>query len=468
MKATELWFLSISEASDLIRRKELAPTELLDAHLSRIEQTNEKLNAFVLMMTDEALAAARRAEAEIQNGNYLGPLHGIPIGLKDLFNTKGVRTAAGSPILRDYVPKTDSAVTERLREAGAVIVGKLQMDEFALGATSVNPHDGPAHNPWNLERITGGSSGGSAAAVSAGLCMAAPGSDTGGSIRVPATFCGVVGLKPTFGLVSRYGVLPVSWTLDTVGPLTRTVRDITIFLNAIAGHDPRDLSTSRRPTEDFTASLDDGIEGLRVGLLDEPSPIEIDAEVGEAVATAAEVLRSLGASVEDVTIPNMSRRPGSIMGPEYAAVHLKTYRTRAREIGRHARNTIEHGMLTTAVDYINAHRKRAVYNREFAKVWDRFDVLVGPTSRVTAATIEEATYSEEDGAPHPNVPTSTIGVTALNTTGGPGITVPCGFTSSGMPVGLHVGGKAFDDSTVLRVANAYERATEWHTLRPPL
>ena len=468
MNAEKLCSLSISEASDLIRRKDLAPTELLDAHLARIEEVNDKLNAFVTVTAEEAAVAARQAEAEIVNGGYRGPLHGIPLGIKDLFDTRGVETASGSVVMRGRVPEKDSAVVASLRDAGAVIVGKLQMDEFALGATSVNPHDGPARNPWNLERITGGSSGGSAAAVAAGLCMGAPGTDTGGSIRVPATFCGVVGLKPTLGLISRYGVLPVSWTLDTVGPITRTVRDAALFLNSVAGYDPRDLSTHCLPEQDFTAGLDDGIEHVRIGVLEEPSSTLIDAEVGEAVARAVRVLQEQGASVEEVTIPQMARRPGHIMGPEYAAVHRETYRSSAHLIGRHARNTIQNGLLTSAVHYLNAHRERTIYNREFAKVWERFDILVGPTAPETAATIQEASFSEEDGAPQPNVPTATVAVRAFNTTGGPGITVPCGFSSSGMPIGLHIGGRALDDARVLQVANAYQRATSWHALKPPV
>ena len=303
---------------------------------------------------------------------------------------------------------------------------------------------------------------------SRGTVHGATGTDTGGSIRVPATFCGVVGLKPTLGLVSRYGVLAVSWTLDTVGPITRTVRDAALFLNAVAGHDPRDLSTHRLPDRDYAAGLDDGIEHVRIGVLEEPSSTQIAPEVDEAVARAVEVLQDQGASVEEVSIPHMPRRPGYIMGPEYAAVHRETYRSNAHLIGRHARNTIENGLLTSAVHYLNAHRERTIYNREFAKVWERFDVLVGPTAPVTAATIQEASFSEKDGTPQPDVPTATVAVRAFNTTGWPAITVPCGFSSSGMPIGLHIGGRAFDDAGVLRVANAYQQATTWHTRRPPV
>jgi aspartyl-tRNA(Asn)/glutamyl-tRNA(Gln) amidotransferase subunit A len=465
----ELCSLSISEASGLVARKELAPTELLAAHLDRIEKTNERLNAFVTMMTDEAMAAARLAETEIQNGNYKGPLHGIPIALKDLYNTKGVRTAAGSPVMSDVVPDTDSAVAQRFREAGAVITGKLQMDEFAMGATSVNQHDGPSRNPWDLDRITGGSSGGSAGAVAARLTMGSMGSDTGGSIRVPATLCGIVGMKPTFGLVSRFGVVPVSWTLDTVGPMTRTVRDTAIMLNTIAGHDPRDLSTSKRPTEDFTSTLEQGVEGLRIGVIEESFSAVIEPEVREVVRAAVAVLQSLGAQVEDASISLVERRrgTGAIMLAEYSAVHLEIYRSRGNEIGDQARNVIEDGFLVSGVDYVNAHRERTRYNTEFAKVWDRFDILVSPTERITAPTIEDASPHDvyESESRYPSL-SSLAG--PFNTTGSPAVTVPCGFNSAGMPVGLQVVGQAFDDARVLRVAHAYEDATKWHTHEPPV
>ena len=264
MNADELCFLSISEAASLIESRQLSPVELTRAHLDRIERTEPTLNAFITLLSEEV--CAQRRECGARDSRAAGTevrLHGIPIGLKDLYFTKGIRTTAGAKILRDFVPDYDAAVTEKFADAGAILMGKLQMHEFALGATSVNPHDGPARNPWNPARITGGSSGGSGAAVAAGQCMAALGSDTGGSIRIPGALCGIVGLKPNFGRVSRHGVYPLSWSLDTVGPMTRTVRDSAIVLNAIAGYDPRDPSSANVPTEDFTDGIEDGISGLR-------------------------------------------------------------------------------------------------------------------------------------------------------------------------------------------------------------
>ena len=418
-------------------------------------------------MIDAATDAARSADAEIQRGDYRGPLHGIPIALKDLFATKGVRTAAGSRVMRDCIPDTDSTVARRFKEAGAVNIGKLQMDEFAMGATSVNSDDGPARNPWNTECITGGSSGGSAAAVAARLCMGSMGSDTGGSIRVPATFCGIVGLKPTFGLVSRFGVVPVSWTLDTVGPMTRTAEDAALMLNAIAGYDQRDLSTRRRPPDDYTAALNDGIEGTRVGILQEAFSAVLQEEVGELVGKAVSTLEDLGALVDRTSIPLMKRQrfSSAIMLAEYTAFHLDTYREKADEISDQAREVIEAGLFVPAVDYVNGHRERTRQNREFAKIWDQFDVLVGPTERITAPTIDDASPSADSGSDS-GFPALSSLAGPFNTTGSPAVTVPCGFTGSGMPVGMQIVGRAFEDATVLRVAKTYQDVTKWHSLEP--
>ena len=260
MNHEDLVFLSIAEAAGLIESRQISPVELTRAHLQRIEATEPVLNSFITLLAGESLKCARIAEGEIARGEYRGPLHGIPIGLKDLYYTRGIRTTMGTKVLRHFVPSYDAAVTERFSRAGAILLGKLQMHEFALGATSVNPHDGPARNPWNPSRITGGSSGGSAASVAAGQCMATLGSDTGGSIRLPAALCGIVGLKPTFGRISRHGVYPLAWSLDTVGPMTRRVRDTALVLNALAGHDPRDPSSADVPVPDFTDAMEDGIE----------------------------------------------------------------------------------------------------------------------------------------------------------------------------------------------------------------
>ena len=469
MNTTELCSMSIFEASQLISQKDLKPTELVEAHLSRIEKINSKLNAFITVMKKDALEQAHSVELEIQKGNSKGPLQGIPIGLKDLFNTKGVRTAAGSLVMDDFVPTTNSTVSDRLRKANAIIIGKLQMDEFAMGATSVNPHDGPARNPWDLKRITGGSSGGSAGAVAAKLCMGAMGSDTGGSIRIPATFCGIVGFKPTFGLVSRSGILPVSWSLDTVGPMTRTVHDAALILNAIVGHDPKDNSTTKQPIKDFSVRLDKGIDGIRIGVLTEAFSAVIEPEIREILRKAVSVLKDLGSQVYDTSISLTERREftGVIMQAEYASVHLKTYSSQKSKIGNQALKAIEDGLRIKGVDYVKAHQNRIQFNRDFDKIWKHFDVLVGPTERITAPTIENSPNRKVGESQNLSPGLSSL-AKLFNTTGSPAITVPCGFSSNGMPVGMQIVARSFQDTRVLQVAHAYENATKWHRLQPSI
>ena len=470
MTATDLCFSPVSDLAKRICAGALSPVELVEAHLERIDQTDGILNSFITLLAHDALAAARQAEKEIRAGDYRGPLHGIPIGLKDLHYTKGVRTTVGSKILRDFVPDYDAAVTERFREAGAILMGKLQMHEFALGATSENPHDGPAHNPWNVGCVTGGSSGGSGAAVASGQVMAALGSDTGGSVRIPAGLCGIVGLKPTFGLVSRHGVYPLSWSLDTVGPMTRTARDNAVVLNAIAGHDLRDPSSAKRPVEDFTKSIDRGVRGIRVGVPSEFFYDVIDPEVRAAVERAAKALEGLGASVEEVSIPVLEHSltvSGAILVTEAAEVHLEHLRTRPDDIGEDVRGRLELGALTPAGDYIKAQRARTVFNEQIARAFESFDILLAPTGPIGAPKIGQSTV-DVGGRPEPALALLSRLTRPFNICGVPTVSMPCGFTSEGMPIGMQLAGRPFAESTVLQVAHAYEQATEWHTRRPPL
>ena len=392
MNADELCFLSISEAAGLIESRQLSTVELTRAHLDRIERTDPVLNAFITLLGEEALESAEAAEREIANGEYRGPLHGIPIGLKDLYYTKGIRTTVGTKILRDFVPDYDAAVTEKFSDAGAILMGKLQMHEFALGATSVNPHDGPARNPWNPDRITGGSSGGSGAAVAGGQCMAALGSDTGGSIRIPGALCGIVGLKPTFGRVSRHGVYPLAWSLDTVGPMTRAARDSAIVLNALAGHDPRDPSSANVLTEDFTDGIENGISGLRIGIPDDFFYDVISPEVAEAVCRAAGVLADLGAEVERCSIPALNHALGissAILVTEAAETVFDKLRDRPQDIGADVRARLRLGAVTPAVDYIKAQRARSAYNAQLEEAMQRYDLLLAPSVAVGATGIDQ-------------------------------------------------------------------------------
>ena len=463
-------FLTIAEAARRIAARELSPVELVDAHLRRIEETDGRLNSFITLLVDESMVAAARAEQALVEGEEVGPLHGIPIGLKDLYDVAGVPTTVGSKILREFVPQRDAAITERFAEAGAIILGKLQLHEFALGATSVNPHDGPAHNPWDTDRVTGGSSGGSGSAVAAGQCMAALGSDTGGSIRIPSTLCGIVGLKPTFGRVSRRGVYPLSHTLDTVGPMTRTVRDAALVLNVIAGHDREDPSSSARPVEDYTAGLEEGVAGMRVGIPEEYFFDLVDLEVKEAVLQAARTLEGLGASVDHVSIPAFEHSipiSGTILLAEAASVHIERLRRNPDEIGADVLARLLQGALTPATDYIKAQRARTVFNRQVADAMTRFDLLLAPTAPVTAPRIDETTV-EIGGVDMPVLALLPRLTRAFNICGVPVVSVPCGFSEAGMPIGVQLAGRPFEEATVLRAAHAYEQAAGWHGKRPPI
>ena len=470
MDTSQICFLSIAEVARLIVERQISPVEVIEAHLERIDKTDDRLNSFITLLRHESIAEAKVAEREVLSDRYRGPLHGIPIGLKDLYYTKGIPTTIGSKIYRDFVPQTDAAVTERFRDAGAIIIGKLQMHEFALGPTSVNPHDGPACNPWDTERITGGSSGGSGSAVASGQCMGALGSDTGGSIRIPSSLCGIVGLKPTFGLVSRYGVYPLSWSLDTVGPMTRTVRDAALVLNAISGHDPRDPSSSTRPTEDYTAALDQGLEGLRIGIPREYFFDVIDSEVADAFSTAAGVLEGQGASVEEVSIPALVHSlsiSGTILLTEAAEIHLDHLQHRSTEIGPDVRAKLQMGALTSATDYIKAQRARSLFNRQMAAAMEHFDILLAPTAPIAAPLIDQGEVQVGDSI-EPALTLLSRLTRPFNICGFPTVSVPCGFTSSGLPIGFQMAGRPFEEATVLRAANAYEQAVDWHTRRPPI
>ena len=470
MQANELCYLSIAATAGLLESGDLSPVELAAAHLERIEQTDGRLNSFITLLADEAMAAAAEAEGTVQRGEYRGALHGIPIGLKDLYYTKGVRTTVGSKIMREFVPDYDAAVTERFRDAGAVLMGKLQMHEFALGATSENPHDGPAHNPWDITRITGGSSGGSGSAVAAGQCMAALGSDTGGSVRIPSSACGIVGLKPTFGRVSRVGVFPLANSLDTVGPMTRTVRDTAIVMNAIAGYDSRDASSANRPDEDFTRLLGQDISGMRVGLPQDYFYDVIDDEVHIAVQQAARILEELGAHVEECSIPALNDSisiSGTILLTEAAEIHLDNLRERADDFGVDVRGRLEEGAMTPAVSYIAAQRARAEFNRKIAEAMKTYDILLAPTTAIGAPRIGDSVV-DVGGVSEAKLAIMPRLTRPHNICGIPTVSVPCGFTSEGLPIGMQLAARAFEDAVALQVAYAYEQATEWHTRRPAI
>ncbi len=470
MTTAELTDMTITQAAALLAAREISPIELVRAHIERIERTDARLNSFVTLLADEATAAAERAEADILAGGYRGALHGVPIGLKDLYYTKGVRTTIGSKIMGDFVPNYDAAVTERFNAAGAILLGKLQMHEFALGASSENPHHGPAHNPWDITRITGGSSGGSGSAVASGQCMAALGSDTGGSVRIPASLCGIVGHKPTFGRISRVGVFPLAHSLDTVGPMTRSVSDAAIVMNAIAGYDARDPSSANRPNEDFGRMLGKPIDGIRIGMPQDYFYDVIDDEVNAAVQQAAKTFADMGAIIEECSLPALNDSitiSGTILLTEAAEIHLDSLRQRPEDFGADVRARLEDGALTPAVSYIKAQRMRTEFNRQFADTMRQYDILLAPTTAVAAPPIGE-TAVDVGGKTEAKLALMPRLTRPHNICGNPTVSVPCGFTSDGLPIGIQLAARPFEDAVALQVAHAYEQATDWHTRRPSL
>lgn len=456
---TALTRLTIAEAGRLLRAKEVRSAELTEACLARIEEVEPSLNAFITRTPELALAAAQEADAELAAGLDRGPLHGIPVGVKDLCATRGVRTTAGSAILADWVPDHDAMVVTKLREAGAVSLGKLNLHEFAYGVTSNNPHYGPVHNPWNLDCHPGGSSGGSGAAVSAGECFAAIGTDTGGSIRIPAALCGVVGLMPTYGLVSRAGVTPLAWSLDHVGPLARTVEDAALFLNEIAGFDPADPGSARFVGFDATAEMGRDIKGVRIGV-PRSQPASVEPGVAAAFETALGLLRHLGALVVDVEIPLLDAGfRVNVLQAEAAAYHARWLRECPEKYGADVRGLLLWGMTLTAVDYINDLRVRREFTAQVRHAMEGVDVIAIPTCPAVACPIE----ATADGAYRYGALTG-----PWDHTGQPVISVPCGFGEGGLPVGVSFAGRPFEEALLCRVAHAYEQATPWHTQCPPI
>jgi aspartyl-tRNA(Asn)/glutamyl-tRNA(Gln) amidotransferase subunit A len=459
-----LAFLSLQEASALVKSKKVSSVELTRACLARIEALNPSLNAFITVTADPALADAQRAESEIQHGRWRGPLHGIPIALKDLIDTAGVRTTAACGVFKDRIPQEDATVVRRLKDAGAVFLGKLNMQECAYGGTSVPSYFGRVSNPWDLERIVGGSSGGSAAAVAAGLAYAALGSDTGGSIREPAAFCGIVGLKPTYGRVSNRGVIPLSWSLDHIGPLTRTVVDSAIMLQAIAGYDPLEIASQDRPLGKYREAIR-GIPGRpRIGMPREFFYANLDAEVQAAIDRALSVMVAIGAETRDVSIEVSTDR--TVLRAEAYAYHSE-YIAKSPEL--YLPETLTKLRLGAAIDaqtYIRARRDLERLRRTSLKVFSSVDVLVTPTTPIPAPKASDYPSTFEgvlalDGSVLHNT-------RPFNQFGFPTISVPCGMTGSGLPIGLQISGPPWEEQRIFGLARAFQEATDWHTRRPPI
>ena len=459
-----LHHLTIHEASELIRSRQLSPVELTQAFLDRIEAIDDRLKSYITLLPEAAMEAARAAEGEISRGNYRGPLHGIPIALKDLYDTAGVPTMAQSKVLEHRVPDNDATVVTRLREAGTVLLGKLTMHEFALGFPA-SLYESP-RNPWNLDHVTGGSSSGSGAGIAAGTCMGTLGSCTGGSIRGPASYCGIVGLKPTYGRVSRHGVLPLSWSLDHVGPMTWTVEDTAHIMQAIAGHDPDDATSSRSPVPDYASALREDVNGLVIGV---PRHYFFDAGAGAdpeilaAVEKALADLESLGARLEEVTIPSLDLAgPANwlIMMSEAFAYHKDNLQSQPQNFGSVVRHRFYLGGLFGSADYVKAQQARSRIRREFAEVMQRVDLIGCPTMLGPAPLFDSFDPS-----------TVVLGrsfTAPFNETGMPAISVPCGFTESGLPLGLQLAGRPFEEETVIRAAYTYQQHAGWYKQRPAI
>ncbi len=449
--------MRILEAAARLRRREVTSVELTEACLQRIAQDPAKLNAFITVSDEQALEEARRRDQELEQGNLLGPLHGVPVAVKDVFCTAGVRTTCGSALFADYVPDHDAAVVEKLKAAGAVILGKTNMHELAYGITSNNPHFGAVRNPWDPGRIPGGSSGGSAAAVAAAMAFMAMGTDTGGSIRIPASYCGVVGLKPTLGRVSRYGVLPLDFTLDHMGPLARTVRDAALTLNAIAGYDPRDPSSSRQPPEDYTPAPEVSLEGVRVGVPENFFFDGVEEDVAGAVKRAVEAAAEAGARIIRVRVPDMEaiNVVGRVILFAEASTVMERHMADRSLIGGDVLSLLDQGRLIPATDYIQAQRLRRLMMEEFARVWEQADCLLTPTTPLTAPRIGENTVRLGEVQEDVRLATTRF-VRSFNVLGLPALSLPCGRDRRGLPIGLQVAGPPFHERRILEVGAAIE------------
>jgi len=469
-EATGICALDLEELGSSLRDGRVSPVEVIQAYLERIDALDETLNAYITVTGDQALADARRCEEEIVRGDYRGPLHGVPVALKDLYDTVGVRTTAASRIYAERVPDEDATSVVRLRAAGAVLIGKTNLHEFAYGVTTDSSYFGPTRNPWDVERAPGGSSGGSGAAVAAGLCVAATGSDTGGSIRIPAALCGIVGLKPTYGRISCHGLLPLSWTLDHTGPMTRSVYDAAAMLAAMAGYDPRDPASADVPVPDYITRLHDGVVGLRIGLDPWWALSGIHQEVRTAFQEALAVLDDLGAEIVEVSVPRVvegMEAALTILTAEATGVHEEFLRTHPDDYQPDVRARLEKGFPISGNDYGRARRTGELLRRDFAILFQKVDLFATPMCGIPAPKLGQRKVAI-DGETVSVMAPLTRYTRVFNLTGLPAISVPCGFSSDGLPIGLQLAGRAWDEATVLRAAYAYEKETEWTQRRPSL
>lgn len=446
----------LSTLSQALKKGELSPVEVTEKTLERIHKVDKELNAYITILAEEALAEAKQAEKEITSGNIKGPLHGVPIALKDLVYTKGIKTTMGSDIYREFIPDYDAAVVERLKEAGAIIIGKLNTHQFAYSTTGDRSHHGPAKNPHDLSKMTGGSSSGSGAAVTASLCYGALGTDTGGSVRIPASFCGIVGMKPTFGQVSKYGTFPLCYTMDHIGPMTRTVKDNALMLNVLAAYDKRDPYSERKEKEDFTRFLDQGIEGTVIGVLSTTK--YVNEEVRKSIDKAVETFKSLGAEIKMIDIPRLDEYLAAfrtILRSEAYAVHEQRLQDYPDQWDEEVKERLSTGAEEKATEYVRAQQIKLEAIREYDEILSTVDVLLTPTVPILPANIGERQIDVDGASVHISLLLNHFtGPTNLN--GFPSISVPCGVSESGLPIGLQIVGKPFEEAKIYQFAAAFE------------
>jgi len=462
--------LSLREVSDRMARGEVSALELVDASLQRIDDINPSTRAYISVY-EQARDVAKAADMLRAAGHTLGPLHGIPIALKDNVALKGLPTTAGSRILADWKPDHDATIAARLRAAGAIFVGKLNMHEFAWGGTSANPHYGAVRNPWNLDRFPAGSSGGSGVAVAARSCWGAIGTDTGGSIRLPSAVNGIVGLRPSYGRVSNYGIIPLAWSMDTAGPMTRTVQDCALMFSAIAGHDPQDATTATHAVPDYMARLQQGVKGLRIGIVSDYFFHHVQAPVRDAVKAALTTFEQLGASVVEVAIDNIHGNISAqltIESCEPSTWHQRWLRERPQDYGEDVRTLLEVGEMLLATHYLQAQRYRSLLRQAFIEAFRQVDVFVCPTLPFTATRVGETRVVIEDGVEEDMLSAimQFTGVPSL--TGLPALAVPCGFDPDGLPIGMQMIGRPFDEATLFQAGAAFQSVTDFHQRAPNL
>jgi len=445
--------LTLAKAAALVRSRSVSPVELTEACLTRIDALNPKINAYITVTRELAMRQAKELEEAQKRGRWRGPLHGVPMALKDNIDTAGIRTTGASELFKDRVPDEDAEVVRRLRNAGAILLGKLNLHEFAYGGTSTVTYFGAVHNPWNLDHQTGGSSGGPAAALAADMCFGSLGTDTAGSVRIPGSYCGIVGFKPTYGRVSNRGVIPLSWSLDHTGPMTKDVEDAAILLNVIAGYDVLDPTTVDVPVADYTRGLKMPTGKLRIGIPRRPFFDNLDAEVVKAMDGAIDVVRTLTASVADVEMPPAGN-PALVWGPEIYTYHSKWIAETPEKYQPQTRAAIQRDAQSKLAVYAQTKRDMEVARRQIDSFFANVDLLITPTMKGTAPLI-----GSNGGG---------INTAQFDWFGLPAISIPCGFSSAGLPIGLQIAGRHWDETTVIALAHAYERATSWHSRRPAL